>query len=106
MLPVICIDGAKLAAAKFQAVRMVAYATELAVVKTLETGLATFWSRSRQSLWTKGEQSGNVLLVRAAYTDCDADNLLLDVQAIGPTCHTGAETCFVIPGEKGEEDGA
>lgn len=96
IVPVVCIDSELLATRGLLAYRMQAYANEAAVAKTLEIGKATFYSRERQKIWTKGEESGNLLLVRAAYTDCDADSLLLDVEATGPSCHTGAETCFVI----------
>ncbi|HEX5744324.1 MAG TPA: phosphoribosyl-AMP cyclohydrolase [Candidatus Saccharimonadales bacterium] len=97
IVPVICVDSAILATEGLLALRMQGFANEEAVAVTLEIGRATFFSRERQKLWTKGEESGNLLLVRAAYTDCDADSLLLDVDAQGPSCHAGAETCFVDP---------
>jgi phosphoribosyl-ATP pyrophosphohydrolase/phosphoribosyl-AMP cyclohydrolase len=75
-------------------VLMVGYANDDAVARTGETGYAHFWSRSRRKLWKKGETSGNVLRVREARTDCDRDVLLLIVEPTGPTCHTGARTCF------------
>jgi phosphoribosyl-ATP pyrophosphohydrolase/phosphoribosyl-AMP cyclohydrolase len=75
-------------------VRMVAFATEQAVRLTLETGRATFWSRSRGELWEKGRTSGNTLAVTGVLVDCDADCLVYLVAANGPTCHTGAATCF------------
>lgn len=75
-------------------VRMVAFATEQAVKLTLETGRATFWSRSRGELWEKGRTSGNGLAVKGVIVDCDADCLVYLVAANGPTCHTGAATCF------------
>jgi phosphoribosyl-ATP pyrophosphohydrolase/phosphoribosyl-AMP cyclohydrolase len=75
-------------------IRMLAWANREAVDKTLATGLATFWSRSRQALWTKGETSGNGLAVQEILVDCDADALIYVVSAKGPTCHTGAPTCF------------
>ncbi len=75
-------------------IRMVAYANEEAVRQTLATRLATFWSRSRQELWVKGETSGHHLDVEAVLADCDADCLVYLVTPHGPTCHTGAETCF------------
>ena len=75
-------------------VRMVAFATEQAVKLTLETGRATFWSRSRGELWEKGRTSGNTLAVSGVLVDCDADCLVYLVAANGPTCHTGAATCF------------
>ena len=75
-------------------VRMVAFATPEAVRMTLESGRATFWSRSRGELWEKGRTSGHVLEVAAVLVDCDADTLVYLVSARGPTCHTGAPTCF------------
>jgi phosphoribosyl-ATP pyrophosphohydrolase/phosphoribosyl-AMP cyclohydrolase len=74
--------------------RMVAFASAEAVQKTLETGRATFWSRSRGELWEKGRTSGNTLAVTGVLVDCDADCLVYLVAANGPTCHTGAATCF------------
>ncbi len=75
-------------------VLMVAYVNREALAKTLETGLATFYSRSRQSLWQKGETSGHVLKVVDIKLDCDNDTLLILVNPEGPACHTGARTCF------------
>jgi phosphoribosyl-AMP cyclohydrolase / phosphoribosyl-ATP pyrophosphohydrolase len=75
-------------------VLMVAYANAEALAKTAATGLVHFWSRSRRTLWLKGETSGNLLRVKAARTDCDADTLLLIVEPTGPACHTGTRTCF------------
>lgn len=83
-------------------VRMVAYMTPEALARTLETGRATFYSRSRGALWEKGEQSGNTLQVRAIYADCDADALLLLADPAGPTCHTGQPSCFF---QKVDENG-
>ncbi|MEK7599976.1 MAG: phosphoribosyl-AMP cyclohydrolase [Patescibacteria group bacterium] len=94
IVPVVCIDTMKLETEGLAAYRMQAYATRFAMVQTLGTGIATFWSRSRQGLWVKGAESGNFLIVRGAYTDCDADSVLLDVEAMGPSCHTGANSCF------------
>lgn len=76
------------------AVLMVAHADREAVDRTLATGDAWFWSRSRGELWRKGETSGNVLRVRAARVDCDGDALLLSVDPAGPACHSGERTCF------------
>ncbi len=76
-------------------VLMLAYMNREAWLKTLETGKATFWSRSRQSLWLKGESSGNVQIVKAVYLDCDDDTILLRVDQIGgAACHTGYRSCF------------
>ena len=75
-------------------VRMVAWMNREALVRTLETGRATFYSRSRQALWEKGETSGNGLHVHGIFADCDADTLLLLVDPQGPSCHTGRRSCF------------
>lgn len=75
-------------------IRMVAFANERAVQLTLETGRATFWSRSRGELWEKGRTSGNGLPVTAVLADCDADCLIYVVAPEGPTCHTGRSSCF------------
>ena len=75
-------------------VLMVAWANAEALDRTAETGLAHFWSRSRKTLWRKGETSGNGLRVVEARADCDRDTLLLVVDPEGPACHTGARTCF------------
>jgi phosphoribosyl-AMP cyclohydrolase / phosphoribosyl-ATP pyrophosphohydrolase len=73
---------------------MLGYANALALLRTVETGLAHFWSRSRKTLWQKGETSGNVLRVRELRVDCDRDTLLALVDPLGPTCHTNQRTCF------------
>lgn len=75
-------------------VLMVAWMNAEALQRTVETGEAHFWSRSRQTLWHKGGTSGNVQRVRDLRVDCDADTLLLLVDPAGPACHTGSETCF------------
>ena len=75
-------------------VRMVAWMNAEAVEKTLETGLATFYSRSRQKLWVKGETSEHRLRVASVVVDCDGDTLLLLVDPEGPSCHTGRPNCF------------
>jgi len=75
-------------------VLMLGYMNRESYEKTLATGQVTFYSRSRQTLWTKGETSGNFLEVRAITTDCDNDTLLIKVKPTGPACHTGADTCF------------
>lgn len=88
------------------AVRMVAWMNAEAIRATLESGRATFFSRSRQRLWTKGETSGNVLHVVSLFVDCDADTLLLKVKADGPSCHTGRPTCFFTrwPGDDNPDE--
>src|SRR5262249_43956331 len=75
-------------------VRMVAHATVEAVRKTLDTGRATFWSRSRGELWEKGQTSGNALVVGRVLVDCDSDCLIYQAEPHGSTCHTGAPSCF------------
>ncbi len=75
-------------------VLMLGFMNEEALEKTLETGLATFYSRDRQKLWTKGEESGHFLHVRSMCTDCDQDTLLLLCLPEGPTCHKGTVSCF------------
>lgn len=75
-------------------VLMVGFLDEGALRATLETGLATFYSRSRGQRWTKGESSGHTLRVEAVEVDCDRDTLLLHCLPAGPTCHTGEATCF------------
>jgi phosphoribosyl-AMP cyclohydrolase len=77
-----------------RAVLMLAWMDDEAVRRTLRTGRATYWSRSRQEYWVKGETSGNTQHVRELRADCDGDTLLLTVDQRGPACHTGATTCF------------
>src|SRR4051794_22142912 len=76
------------------AVLMAAFANREAVELTLATGQVHFWSRSRQSLWRKGETSGNVFQLVEMTADCDADSLLVRVLPAGPACHRGTRTCF------------
>jgi phosphoribosyl-AMP cyclohydrolase len=76
-------------------VLMLAYMNRKAWLGTLETGKATYWSRSRNELWVKGETSGHVQIVKEILVDCDSDTLLLKVQQIGgAACHTGYKSCF------------
>jgi phosphoribosyl-AMP cyclohydrolase len=75
-------------------VLMLAWMTAEALKLTLETGRATYWSRSRKALWVKGETSGHTQRVIEARIDCDQDAILLRVEQTGPACHTGARTCF------------
>lgn len=77
-----------------QKVLMLGYMNEEAYKKTLDTKLATFFSRSRNELWTKGETSGNYLHVKEIIHDCDQDTILLKADPTGPVCHTGKDTCF------------
>jgi phosphoribosyl-ATP pyrophosphohydrolase/phosphoribosyl-AMP cyclohydrolase len=75
-------------------IRMLAFATQEAIVRTLETKRATFFSRSRNAIWEKGESSGNAMDVVSVLLDCDADAVVYLVAPRGPTCHTGAPSCF------------
>jgi phosphoribosyl-AMP cyclohydrolase / phosphoribosyl-ATP pyrophosphohydrolase len=75
-------------------VLMVAWADRPALEATVRTGLAHFHSRSRDSLWLKGETSGNTMVVESMTSDCDGDTILMRVRPNGPACHTGSETCF------------
>ncbi|MDT7856606.1 phosphoribosyl-AMP cyclohydrolase [Rubrivirga sp. S365] len=84
-------------------VLMLAYMNRDTLRQTLETGVMTYWSRSRQKVWVKGETSGNTQAVKAAYVDCDGDALLFRIeQAGGAACHTGHRSCFY----RRVEDGA
>ena len=82
-------------------VLMLGFMNEEALAKTKELGKVTFFSRTKNRLWTKGEESGNFLLVDSIKEDCDKDTLLIKVRPVGPVCHTGSDTCF---DEKNEED--
>ncbi len=102
LLPVIAQD------ASTGEVLMLAYMNQEAWEKTLETGKAHYWSRSRQKLWLKGETSGHVQVVKDAYLDCDLDTILLKVEQIGgAACHTGHRSCFFnkVEGEELKETG-
>lgn len=88
LIPVIIQDAAT------KDVLMLGFTDREAVELTLKTKTAWFWSRSRQKLWNKGESSGNFLHVKEMWTDCDTDTLLYLCQPDGPTCHTGARSCF------------
>ena len=79
---------------KSKNILMVAYTNEEALEKTLATGYAHYWSRSRNKLWMKGESSGNVQTIKDIIVDCDYDTLLFLVEQKGNACHTGEETCF------------
>jgi phosphoribosyl-AMP cyclohydrolase len=75
-------------------VLMVGWLDDAALHRTLTTGRATFWSRSRQEYWVKGDTSGNVQHVKSVALDCDGDTLLIRVDQVGGACHTGDRTCF------------
>lgn len=81
-------------------VLMLGFMNREAYDKTMETGKVTFYSRTRNRLWTKGEESGNFLHVVSVKADCDRDTLLIQVHPVGPVCHTGTDTCW---GEKNEQ---
>jgi phosphoribosyl-AMP cyclohydrolase len=92
-------DAAGLVAAVVQQhdtgeVLMVGWMNDEALARTLTAGRVTFWSRSRQELWRKGDTSGNVQYVKDVALDCDGDALLVRVDQVGPACHTGARSCF------------
>ena len=76
------------------AILMQGYMSQASLEQTLTTGKATFYSRSKQALWVKGETSGNFLTVKEILTDCDKDSLLVSCDPIGPSCHLGTESCF------------
>lgn len=94
-------DGAGLLPAIIQQhdtgeVLMLGYMDAEALRRTLTEGRVTFWSRSRQEYWRKGDTSGNRQYVKAAALDCDGDTLLVKVEQVGPACHTGAHACFDV----------
>ena len=95
LLPVIIQDATTLK------VLMLGYMNREAFDKTVAEGRVTFYSRTRQQLWTKGETSGNFLNVREMFIDCDGDTLLIQADPVGPTCHRGTTACFDTPEEEG-----
>ena len=88
LVPAIVQDAASLR------VLMLGYVNEEALRQTMTSGLVTFFSRSKQRLWQKGETSGHVLRVRDIKLDCDGDTFLIQADPVGPTCHRGTRTCF------------
>lgn len=82
-------------------VLMLGFMNEEALTHTQQSGLVTFYSRSKQRLWTKGEESGHHLQLQSIAADCDADTLLVKAIPVGPVCHTGADTCFNEVNEAG-----
>ncbi len=96
LLPVVVQDDKSLE------VLMVGYMNQEAYEKSCEEGVVTFYSRTRSTLWTKGETSGNFLNIRSMHVDCDKDTLLLRVDPVGATCHTGARSCFYQDGDSAE----
>ena len=95
LLPVVIQDATTLK------VLMLGYMDRAAFDKTVAEGRVTFFSRTRQALWTKGETSGNFLTVKKIYADCDSDTLLIQADPAGPTCHRGTTACFDTPEEEG-----
>lgn len=89
-----CLVPAIIQDATTKNVLMLGFMNEQAYHKTIETGKVTFWSRTRNCLWTKGETSGNFLNLVSIQNDCDNDTLLVKVNPIGPTCHKGTDTCW------------
>ena len=79
---------------KTHKVLMLGFMNDVALQKTMSEGKVTFYSRSKQRLWTKGEESGNHLMVKEVLSDCDDDTLLIKAEPLGPTCHTCADTCW------------
>lgn len=88
LVPCIAVDD------RTKRVLMLAYMNETALRLTLESGIMTYYSRSRQMLWIKGETSGNYQHVKRSYMDCDGDALIFEVEQLGVACHTGAISCF------------
>ena len=99
LIPAIVVDRVS------RRVLMQAWMNRESLEKTMEKGLACFWSRSRKELWTKGETSGNYQHVVSIATDCDRDSLLLVVEADGPACHLGTDSCFEYPVWQSEDLG-
>lgn len=95
LLPVIVQDATTLK------VLMLGYMNQAAFDKTVAEGRVTFYSRTRRTLWTKGETSGNFLTVRRMFPDCDGDTLLIQADPTGPTCHRGTTACFDTPDDEG-----
>ncbi|MCX8182654.1 MAG: bifunctional phosphoribosyl-AMP cyclohydrolase/phosphoribosyl-ATP diphosphatase HisIE [Candidatus Methanomethyliaceae archaeon] len=87
IMPVVTVD-------QYERVLMLAFMNKEALEKTLRTGMMHYWSRSRQRLWMKGEESGHYQYVLGVYADCDVDSLLFKVNQVGKACHTGKDTCF------------
>lgn len=89
---------------KTNKVLMLGYMNEEAYIRTKETGFVTFYSRSKQQLWTKGEESGNKLILKDILLDCDKDTILIKAEPLGPACHTGNDTCFDEKNNSSEAD--
>lgn len=91
LIPVIVQDATS------REVLMMAWMNDEALRRTLESGRAWYWSRSRRTYWRKGDTSGHIQVVRSIRADCDRDALLMEVDQTGPACHTGAVSCFFRP---------
>ena len=100
LVPVIVQD------AKTNKVLMLGYMNKEAYNKTIDTELVTFWSRSRNELWTKGETSGNFMKLVEMSVDCDNDTILAKVNPVGPVCHLGTDTCWGEKNDESEEIGS
>lgn len=81
---------------------MMAWMNDLSIAETIETGRVCYWSRSRQSYWRKGEESGQIQELKSLAFDCDGDTILLQVDQTGPACHTGRRSCFYLQLEDGK----
>ena len=88
LIPAVCVDH------KSGRVLMVAYMNQASLLETIQTGKTHFWSRSRQKYWMKGESSGHTQEVKAVYTDCDVDTVVIEVDQHGAACHNGYYSCF------------
>ncbi|MGC8935788.1 MAG: bifunctional phosphoribosyl-AMP cyclohydrolase/phosphoribosyl-ATP diphosphatase HisIE [Candidatus Methanomethylicaceae archaeon] len=89
IIPVVTVD-------QNERVLMLAFMNKEALERTLRTGMMHYWSRSREKIWMKGEESGHYQYVLGVYADCDADSLLFKVSQVGNVCHTGKDTCFHV----------
>lgn len=86
-------------------VLMVGWMDDEALRRTLSEGRVTFWSRSREEYWRKGDTSGHAQYVKTVHLDCDGDALLIEVDQVGAACHTGERTCFLTGGDLGAQPG-
>jgi phosphoribosyl-AMP cyclohydrolase len=94
LVPAYVVNEREMASKGIGAVLLPGFMNKTALERTIETGLVTFYSRTKRILWTKGERSGNLLYVQKILIDCDADSLIIDATSSGPSCHTGASSCF------------
>jgi phosphoribosyl-AMP cyclohydrolase / phosphoribosyl-ATP pyrophosphohydrolase len=96
LVPCVVVSSQKIATDGLAAILMVGFMNESALQATMDRGRIVFYSRTDGQLWEKGQTSGNFLHVIGIYIDCDADTLLIDADPAGPTCHTGARSCFEV----------